>query len=109
MILFSKPGCPYCQKVKQFIESNNLQEFVTVDETYNVEEVVKQGGKRQFPMLLIHKCDQDNKDCEPLVVYESDNIMATLGKAFTDKVDEWEVPLVQAANRPDEISCEACQ
>jgi glutaredoxin len=47
MTLYSKPNCIYCDKVKNFIKSNNIIN-VAFDESANVEKVRSMGGM-QFP------------------------------------------------------------
>ena len=51
IILYSKPNCVYCDKVKNYINENNIS-GVTYDESANVEKVRSYGGM-QFPMLEI--------------------------------------------------------
>jgi glutaredoxin len=54
-ILYSKPNCQYCDKVKHYIkneEQRGVKMGVTFDETANVAEVKKFDGM-QFPMLKI--------------------------------------------------------
>lgn len=51
LILYSKPNCMYCDKVKSFINNNSITN-VEYDETANVAEVKKFGGM-QFPMLKV--------------------------------------------------------
>ena len=51
VILYSKPNCIYCDKVKDFIKRNEIT-GVEYDETANVEEIKRQGGM-QFPMLSV--------------------------------------------------------
>jgi glutaredoxin len=54
-ILYSKPNCVYCDKVKKFIkdeEAKGISMNVEFDESANVLEVRKFDGM-QFPMLKI--------------------------------------------------------
>lgn len=60
--------CPYCRKVENFIEENNIQgvEIIDVDQRDGAREyLVEKGGKKQVPCLFI--------DGEPL--YESMDII----------------------------------
>jgi glutaredoxin len=66
MKLYSKPNCPYCEKVKDFIKVNNLENKLELDNTYNASEVILLGGKRQFPFLL----DGENKLYESGMIIE---------------------------------------
>jgi glutaredoxin len=52
MKLYSKPHCPYCDKVKKFIKENNLEDKIEFDNTYNASEVMTLGGEIQFPFLV---------------------------------------------------------
>lgn len=70
LTLFYRPMCPYCRKVLQFMEDNNITVKLK-DITGNpevIEELVTIGGKSQVPCLSI--------DGEAL--YESDDIIQWL-------------------------------
>lgn len=67
--LYVLPGCPFCAKVDAFLDENGLEvEHLDVTQGTNGEDLVRIGGKRQCPCLLI--------DGRPL--YESDDIIAYL-------------------------------
>ncbi|MCI2122735.1 MAG: glutaredoxin [Olsenella sp.] len=73
--LYVKNGCPYCHKVLSFMDTNGI-----VLPLHNIDEsaadrdyLVEVGGKRQVPCLFI-----DGK-----AMYESDDIIAYLGKEFS--------------------------
>jgi glutaredoxin len=51
VILYSKPNCPYCDAVKEFIANNNIQD-VEFDNNYNVEKV-RSFGFMTFPVLEV--------------------------------------------------------
>jgi glutaredoxin len=68
MKLYSKPDCQYCDKVKNFIKANNLEDKIEFDNTYNASEVMLLGGERQFPFFV----DGENK------LYESSMIIQYL-------------------------------
>lgn len=65
--LFYFDECPFCKKVIQYMERNNIEvEMANIHaDPKNKEELIKLGGKEQVPMLLI--------DGEPL--YESSDII----------------------------------
>ena len=68
--LFMKPTCPYCIKVMNFMDENNITiplRDIVADESA-AETLVAVGGKRQVPCLFI--------DGEPL--YESGDIIEWL-------------------------------
>ena len=67
LTLFYSPMCVYCQKVLQFIESNNISvELKDVSGNPEVQqELMTIGGKTQVPCLSI-----DGK-----ALYESDDIV----------------------------------
>lgn len=69
LLLYVKPGCPYCQKVQRFMADNDIQiETRNVFEGSNLSDLMAIGGKNQAPCLII--------DGKPL--YESDDIIAYL-------------------------------
>lgn len=74
--LYSKPNCPYCDKVKNFINEKNITE-VEFDENYNVAEVRKFDGM-QFPMLKV----VDTESGEEQGIFESEVIMQVLSQIY---------------------------
>ena len=72
--LYIKNGCPYCHKVLAFMDANGIElPLHNIDESdADRERLVEVGGKRQVPCLFI-----DGK-----AMYESDDIIAYLGKEF---------------------------
>lgn len=66
MKLYSKPNCPYCDKVKDFIKVNKLENEIEFDNSYNASEVMLLGGERQFPFLV----DEENKLYESSMIIE---------------------------------------
>lgn len=74
--LFIMEACPYCRKVQLYMKKNGIelpQRDITREPGAR-EELLERGGKVQVPCLLI--------DGEPL--YESDDIIAYLGRTFAD-------------------------
>ena len=73
--LYVKNGCPYCHKVLAFMDANGIElPLHNIDESdADRERLVEVGGKRQVPCLFI-----DGK-----AMYESDDIIAYLGKEFS--------------------------
>ena len=73
--LYIKNGCPYCHKVLAFMDANGIVlPLHNIDEsTADRDRLVEVGGKRQVPCLFI-----DGK-----AMYESDDIIAYLGKEFS--------------------------
>jgi len=64
--MFFKPTCPFCLKVIDYIEINEIKvDLSDINDNVNASDLVKIGGKRQVPCLLI--------DGKPL--YESDDII----------------------------------
>lgn len=55
LVLYYKPTCPFCQKVLNFLEQNNLDvPLKNVDEDPKArEELLHLGGKTQIPCLFI--------------------------------------------------------
>lgn len=69
LLLYVKPGCPYCLKVLRYLDENGIRiETRNVFEGNNLQDLVAIGGKNQAPCLII--------DGSPL--YESDDIIAYL-------------------------------
>jgi len=65
--------CPFCQKVLRFMEAQGIELVQRdVDVPENRAFLVEHGGKYQVPCLFI-----DGK-----ALYESDDIIAYLGKLF---------------------------
>lgn len=68
--LYVRTGCPFCEKVKAFVDEHGiLIEEKNIADEHNLEELLTQGGKRQVPFLV----DGETK------MYESDAIVAYLG------------------------------
>ncbi|MBN1869384.1 MAG: glutathione S-transferase N-terminal domain-containing protein [Candidatus Omnitrophica bacterium] len=68
--LFHRPMCPYCRKVLNFVEENNIP-LGLKDVSGNAEhyqELMKIGGKSQVPCLSING----------KALYESDDIIQWL-------------------------------
>jgi glutathione S-transferase len=51
MKLYSKPDCLYCDKVKDFMQANNIS-GIELDESYNIAEVLELGGQQKFPFFV---------------------------------------------------------
>lgn len=67
VILYYKPTCPYCIKVLQFMENNNIEcEMKNTQDPKNAQRLIEIGGKSQVPCLVI-----DGK-----ALYESNDIIA---------------------------------
>ncbi len=67
LVLYVRPGCPYCQRVFSFLEENGMeipQRDISRDPNAR-EELERRGGKGQVPCLFI--------DGQPL--YESLDII----------------------------------
>lgn len=64
--LYVLPDCPYCAKVDAFLDENDVKvEHLDVTQGTNGDDLVRIGGKRQCPCLII--------DGKPM--YESDDII----------------------------------
>lgn len=70
LTLYYFPGCPYCRKVLNFCEENNITlTLKNIQETSKIRDELRHiGGKTQVPCLVI--------DGKPL--YESDDIISWL-------------------------------
>ncbi len=77
--LYEFKTCPFCIKVRRFMKKQKLP-IATRDIRNNSmweKELIDQGGKRRVPCLKI-QLDQSNTEW----LYESDDIIAYLGKYF---------------------------
>lgn len=66
--LYYKPTCPFCVKVIRFMESAGIEDQITMHNTQDAavaEELIKIGGKKQVPCLVI----------DGRAMYESDDII----------------------------------
>ena len=51
--LFVKDGCPYCAKVMEAAEGMGvIFDFKNKNNTSDFEELIRRGGKSQFPYLV---------------------------------------------------------
>ena len=65
--------CPYCRKVLRFMDAHGIELTQSdVDVPENRAFLVEHGGKYQVPCLFI----------DGTALYESDDIIAYLGKLF---------------------------
>lgn len=75
-LLYYKKSCPFCQKVLRFMEANHLtMDTRETTQPGNQNDLVRIGGKKQVPCLVING--------KPL--YESDDIVAYLRENFVKK------------------------
>jgi len=76
LILYYKTSCPYCHKVINFAEAENIS--LDLKDIYadhqNLDELMELGGKRQVPFLV----DQDRQ----IQMYESDDIVKYLDENY---------------------------
>ena len=72
-LLYYEKSCPFCQKVLRFMEANHLtMDTRETTQPGNQNDLVRIGGKKQVPCLVING--------KPL--YESDDIVAYLRENF---------------------------
>ena len=72
MTLYTRTGCPFCEKVLEYANENNVQLDVRdliVNPSFE-EELVSLGGKPQTPFLVDEEAD--------VKMYESDDIISYL-------------------------------
>lgn len=59
LLLYYFPECPYCRKVLNFIEKNNLNDSFILKNIHEDpvarEELISKGGKEQVPCLFINE------------------------------------------------------
>lgn len=76
-ILYVKTGCPYCLRVLSFAEKNGIEfEFRNRSTTGVIDELVKRGGKCQFPYFV----DKE----KGIEMYESEDIVAYLTQRLAE-------------------------
>lgn len=69
--LYTKPFCPYCQKVKVRIDELAIPYTEkSVEDENNLKELIEKGGKRMVPYMV----DEDNG----IAMYESGDIITYL-------------------------------
>jgi len=73
--VYSTPTCPYCIRVKQFLEENNIpfEHFDVSRDQARAEEMVKKSKQMGVPVLDI--------DGEIIVGFDREKIKAALGIA----------------------------
>ena len=66
--LYISETCPYCQKVMNYLERNNIKyDKKNVSDPENLNMLIKLGGKAQVPFLD----DKENN----VLMYESEDII----------------------------------
>ncbi|MBO5385799.1 glutathione S-transferase N-terminal domain-containing protein [bacterium] len=75
--LFILETCPYCKKVMDFLEENNIKyhKFDIINKD-NVLRLLSIGGKEQVPFLY----NEDTND----KIYESDDIIEYIKKTLSN-------------------------
>lgn len=69
--LYILEHCPYCHKVMEFLDKNEIKyNKIDTSNKYSEEALIKLGGKRQVPFLT----DSDRN----VQMYESDDIIEYL-------------------------------
>ena len=73
--LYYLSTCPYCKKVIDFLDSNNIEyKLLDINEHENFNKLLKIGKKRQVPFIV----DTNNGN----VMYESADIIEYLSKEY---------------------------
>ena len=68
--------CPFCIKVKNFINKNNIQgiEYVNINKDEKAKEhLIEVGGKKQIPCLMID--DKPLYESRDIIEYLKENCM----------------------------------
>lgn len=69
MVLYAKPGCPFCHRVIDFMKANDIEiDILNSMEPANREKLVEMNGTTQTPCLVV--------DGQPML--ESADIIAYL-------------------------------
>lgn len=72
--LYTTEACPFCVKVKDFIDENKLDVEI-IDATYDAKrkrEILQYGGKIQVPMLLVG--DKGMYESNDIIEYLRENM-----------------------------------
>lgn len=70
MVLYAKPGCPFCHRVLAFMKDNDIEiDVLNSLEPANREKLIEMNGTTQTPCLVV--------DGKPML--ESSDIIAYLG------------------------------
>ena len=71
--IYSKPGCPYCEKVKQVLDLTNLNFVVyTLDEDFTREEFYSEFGEGStFPQVIVN--DKHIGGCTDTIKFLQEN------------------------------------
>ncbi len=73
--LYYLSTCPYCKKVIDFLDSNNIEyKLLDINEHENFNKLLKIGKKRQVPFIV----DTNTGN----VMYESADIIEYLSKEY---------------------------
>ena len=73
--LYYLSTCPYCKKVIDFLDSNNIEyKLLDINEHENFNKLLKIGKKRQVPFIV----DTNTGN----VMYESEYIIEYLSKEY---------------------------
>lgn len=73
--LYYLSTCPYCKKVIDFLDSNNIEyKLLDINEHENFNKLLKIGKKRQVPFIV----DTNTGN----VMYESEDIIEYLTKEY---------------------------
>lgn len=68
LLLYKMDGCPYCQKVIDYLESKSLKyRSLDISDPVNKDELLHLGGEEQVPFLV----DTDHN----AKMYESEDII----------------------------------
>ena len=71
--VYSTPTCPYCTRVKKFLEDNNIK-FENIDVGSNpdkAQEMVDKLGQMGVPVIVI--------DDQPMVGFDEGHLKSVLG------------------------------
>ena len=75
LILYTKTGCPFCQKVLDAAERLNVSfNERNISDEKNLQELIEKGGKRMVPFLI----DEEKN----VSMYESGDIISYLSKEY---------------------------
>jgi glutaredoxin len=77
--LYVREGCPYCAKVRTFIESNNIEynPIMAPGGSENRKKMVEMGGLEQVPFLHDTEKEVQMYESDDIIEYIKENYMKT--------------------------------
>jgi glutaredoxin len=70
LLLYKMEGCPYCEKVLNYLEEKNLQfRSLDISDPVNLDELLHLGEKEQVPFLVDTEHNAKIYESEEIIQY----------------------------------------